>query len=172
MKSVSKEFQKVIEGLIKEVSLENCTIEEFKLSHKYNALPFGYDLWSVVLLTPKGEIIDQDLDGNIQHHDFNQYTLDRLLVVEKDRFPQLEKFIPTRSEDSKECPACKGAKELNTKPDRIKCFVCVGLGWVTKEVWKEFIESQAKQKAEDDAQSKKENELRTSLFYRITKFFK
>ncbi len=147
MNIVTLEFQRTIEELIEKVSAENCSPEELELSQKYNALPFGYDLWSVVLLTSKGEIIDQDFDGEIQHHEFNLQFLIRLLFVEKERFPELEKFIPDRSDETKDCPVCQGTKRMNSEFDSISCLVCVGMGWVTAEFWKAFTENQKKLKA-------------------------
>ena len=136
MKIVTEEFTKTIENLIKKVSAESCSPEEFELSQKYNALPLGYDLWSVVLLTPKGEIIDQDWDGNIQHNEFDLQLLIRLLFVEKERFPEFENFILNRSDDSKDCPMCQSSgmiKDANGKD--MRCIICAGIGWITKKTY-------------------------------------
>ncbi|HSK73458.1 MAG TPA: hypothetical protein VK892_17300 [Pyrinomonadaceae bacterium] len=142
--SVTPDFQKTVQELIDNLRVERFSdAEEYRLAHEYSALPMGVDMWSYVLLTANGEIIDQDYDGNFQHHRVDSQALIRVLVAGKRRYPQLAKFIPNRSDQSKTCPICEGSgiweqsKDVATeKPG--KCFICAGLGWVTEETYSEI----------------------------------
>jgi len=147
IKIVTPKFQKTVEDLIKNLSSENGASWEIELARKLNALPTGQELWSFILLTPNGEIIDQDFDGNIQHYPFDLQALIRVLVGGSKRYPQLVQFIPSRPDDSKTCPVCEGSgiweqsKDISTgRP--AKCFICAGLGWLNEDYWKVFTEIQ------------------------------
>jgi hypothetical protein len=147
MKIVTSEFIETIETLINNLQPEDFPdAEEYKLAQKYNALPLGVDLLDYVFMTPKGEVIWEDYEGEFGSANDLQ-SLIRVLVAGKKRYPQFERFIPQRSDDSKTCPACKGSgimphsKDLSTGKEG-KCFICAGLGWITEEFWKEFNERQ------------------------------
>lgn len=144
MKIVTSEFTKTLETLIKNLRVEDFSdTEEYKLAQKYNALPLGVDLYSYVFLTANGEILWDDNEGETGCANDLQ-SLIRALVVKKERYPQFVRFIPDRTTNSKDCPICGGtgvnenSKDLRTG-DFAKCFLCAGLGWVTKECFDEII---------------------------------
>jgi hypothetical protein len=146
MKIVTSEFIETIETLINNLKPENFSDpEEYKLAQKYKALPIGFDLLAYVFLTPNGEVIWDDCEGEVGSSSDSQ-SLIRILVAGKKRYTQLEKFIPKRSDESKNCPLCEGSgireqsRDLSTgKPG--KCFICAGLGWVTNKTYLEIFKN-------------------------------
>lgn len=139
MKIVTEEFTETIENLISNLRPEDFfNPQEYKLTQKYNALPFGADLFSDVFLTSSGEIIWDDYEGEIGSST-NLQMLINLLVDAKTRYPELEKFIPNQSDDSKTCPICRGFGILENSTGR--CFICGGLGWITDETYVGILEN-------------------------------
>lgn len=146
MKLVTLDFTKTIEELIKNLKLENLPdSEECQLTQKHNALPIGYDLFCYVFLAPNGRVIVEDDEGGSRSF-YDLQILIRILVAGKQRYPQFEKFIPSRSASSKNCPICGGSgileqsKDVSTgKPG--ECFICAGLGWVTDETFSEILKN-------------------------------
>jgi hypothetical protein len=144
MEIVTSEFMKTVEDLTANLQSKDFSdVEEFKLAKKYSALPIGVDLFSYIFLTSNGEVIWDDNEGEIGNSNDLQGLI-RVLVVGKSRYPQLETFIPNRSEQSKTCPVCEGSgiwKEsknvVTGKPG--KCVVCANLGWVTDECYEQVI---------------------------------
>ena len=146
MKIVTSEFQKTVEDLINNLQPNDFSdAEEYKLARKYNALPLGFDLLAYVFLTLEGEVIWEDYNGEVGSANDLQ-SLIRLLVGGSIRYPQLAQFIPNRSDESKTCPVCKGAKILENSKEIVsgkpaKCFICSGLGWVTEATYLQILES-------------------------------
>lgn len=150
MNIVTPKFQKIVQDLIDNLKAEQFpNAEEYKLALKYKALPLGFDLLAYVFLTPNGEVIWEDFQGDVGNSNDLQGLI-RVLVGQR-RYTQLTEFIPERSDESKTCPVCEGSgvwkqsKDLSTGEPG-KCFFCAGLGWVTEEFWKEFYDEQEKQK--------------------------
>jgi hypothetical protein len=146
MKIVTSEFQKMVEDLINNLQPNDFPdAEEYKLAQKYNALPLGFDLLAYVFLTSNGDVIWEDYNGEVGSANDSQ-SLIRLLVGGSRRYPQLAQFIPNRSDESRTCPLCKGAKVLENSKEIIsgnpaRCFICSGLGWVTEATYLQILKN-------------------------------
>ena len=147
MNIVTSEFKKTVEDLIKNLKIEDFSdSEEFKLACKYNALPLGFDFLAFTFITSDGEVIWHDYQDDFGKSNDSQGLINAL-VYGKKRYPQLEKFIPNRSDESKTCPVCEGtgiwkdSKNVVTgKPGN--CVICATLGWVTNERYEQMISNQ------------------------------
>ena len=144
--SVNKpEFEKVVQDLIDNLQAEQFSdVEEYNLARKYHALPLGFDFLAYVFLTSEGKVIWKDFEGTVGSSNDLQGLI-RVLVAGKRRYPQLAKFIPNRSAESKDCPLCNGSGILNQSKDIAtgepgKCFICAGLGWITEDSYLEILE--------------------------------
>jgi hypothetical protein len=147
MNIVTSEFKKTVEDLINNLKIEDFSdSEEHKLTHEYNALPLGFDFLAYTFITSDGEVIWHDFKDDFGKSS-NSQSLINALVYAKKRFPQLEKFIPNRSENSKTCPICEGtgiwkhSKNVVTGESG-NCVICATLGWITNECYEQIISNQ------------------------------
>ena len=144
MNIVTSEFQKMVKDLINNLKPEDFSdSEEFKLARKYNALPLGFDFLAYTFITSDGEVIWHDFQDDFGKSNDSQGLINAL-VYGKKRYPQLEDFIPIRSDVSKTCPVCEGAgiwknsKKVVTGESG-NCVICGTLGWVTDECYGQII---------------------------------
>lgn len=144
MKIVTEEFTKTIGDLLNNLNVEDFSdSEEFNLARKYNALPLGFDFIAYTFITPNGEVIWHDFQDDFGKVNDSQHLINAL-VYGKRRYPQLEKFIPDRSDESKTCPVCKGTGIWKNSKNVVtgepgNCIVCATLGWVTDECYDRII---------------------------------
>jgi len=144
MEIVTSEFRKIVADLIKNIKLKDfLDSEEFKLAHKYNALPLGFDFLAYTFITSNGEVIWHDFQDDFGKSNDSQGLINAL-VYGKKRYPQLEKFIPNRSDKSKICPVCEGTGIWKDSKNVVtgetgNCIICATLGWVTDECYEQII---------------------------------
>ena len=137
MEIVSPDFSEQVESLLNGLKLEDCVEpQEFHLAKKLNALPLGYDLTAFIFLKSDGEVIWFDFIDEKFGSSKDLQGLIRAIVSAAKRYPQFEKFIPERPENSEVCRACNSKKlwgeDVSTKQPA-KCIFCAGLGWTVEE---------------------------------------
>lgn len=147
MNIVTSEFKKTVKELINKLKTEDFSdSEEYKLARRYNALPLGFDFLAYSFINSDGEVIWHDFQDDFKKSNDSQ-SLINALVYGKNRYPELEKFIPKRHESLKICPVCEGtgvwknSKNIATgEPEN--CVICANLGWVTDECYEQIISNQ------------------------------
>jgi hypothetical protein len=144
MDILSSELRQLIQTLIASLTPEDCLdAEEYRLAREFEALPLGWDLWSRCFLTADGESIKTGWEpGEIERH--RGELIGVVASAARHRYPQFAKFIPDRPPDGVTCLLCAGSKtwgqEGGTKKPAV-CFLCAGLGWITRETLTEISKS-------------------------------
>ena len=132
MNLINDEFTNTVAALIAEVSPNNCDAEEFRLAQALQALPICFDLWSYVLLTPQGEVVFSGLDLDEERRSASLQDVLLMLRIGAERYPRLERLLPSRSAEATICRMCSGSGVFqtgDTPPQRKRCLNCVGWGW-------------------------------------------
>ena len=146
MDILSAELQQLIQTLIESLAPEDCLdAEEYRLAREFEALPLGYDLWSYCFLTADGELIKSGWEpGEIERYKDAGSLLGAIVWGSRQRFPQFSQFIPDRPADASTCLLCAGSKtwgKKNGTEEPGTCFLCAGLGWITRETLAEISRS-------------------------------
>ena len=124
----------VVRDTLSRMSVDDCADhEERRMFLAEGALPIGWGLWCVVLLSPDGEVLSTDPDTNetLRSDDLNELAC--ALVWASVRYPEFRELIPERPSDAPDCVICGGTgihrRGLPDWPDP-SCSLCAGLGWV------------------------------------------
>jgi hypothetical protein len=106
------------------------TFEE--AARQFNALPLYEGWYGWGILTPQGEILEADDEGNISPAKEPMRTM--FLVVGTERYPELVPLLPQRPAGATDCAACKGSGwvHMNGRRMGFRCGGCRALGWLTE----------------------------------------
>ena len=107
--------------------------EERRLFRSEGALPVGWGLWSMVFLSPEGDVLSIDPGSNEIERSHDLQNLAHVLVSASERYPEFRELIPDRPADAPNCVICGGTGLHHLSLPGMSppsCALCGGLGWV------------------------------------------
>jgi|ERR1043166_992105 hypothetical protein len=97
MSAPSLEFRAIVQRLLRDLEPEDCESQtEYDWAQEFQGLPLGLDLWSLVFLTPDGEVVwagGQPLEIKRSREECH---LNAAIRVAAERYPALEPFVKKR----------------------------------------------------------------------------
>ena len=99
----------------------------------HHALPLMGTIGEVWMLRPDGTFWRSDADFGLALESLPEEFHTLALVYGVEQYPWLQRLLPTRSSDARDCIKCNGAgRFLTTQASDgfMLCHACHGLGWV------------------------------------------